>query len=58
MERAEAEAIFDAGRERVVEALLELAGQLGRLDDRIGRVEGERAATSRGRAIIRAKSNA
>jgi transposase len=47
MERAEAEAIYDAGRERVVEALLELAGQLKRLDDRMGRVEGERAATSR-----------
>jgi len=47
MERAEAEAIFEAGRERVVEALLELAGQLKRLDDRMGRVEAGRAATSR-----------
>jgi transposase len=47
MERSEAEAIYDAGRERVVEALLDLAGQLKRLDDRVGRVEGERGATSR-----------
>ena len=47
MERAEAEAIFDAGRERVVEVLLELAGQLKRLDDRLGRVEGKSVASSR-----------
>jgi hypothetical protein len=47
VERSEAEAIYDAGRERVVEVLLELSGQLRRLDDRVGRVEGERAATSR-----------
>jgi transposase len=47
MERAEAEAIYDAGRERVVEALLELAGALKGLDDRMGRVEAGRAATSR-----------
>jgi transposase len=47
VERAEAEAIFDAGRERVVEVLLDLSGQLGRLDARVGRVEGAQAATSR-----------
>lgn len=46
MERVEAEAIFDAGRERVVEALLDLAGQLKRLDDRVGRVEGKPDASS------------
>jgi transposase len=46
MERAEAEAIFDAGRERVVEVLLDLAGRLKGLDDRVGRVEGKQAASS------------
>ena len=47
MDRADAEAIYDAGRERVVEVLLDLAGQVRRLDDRIGKVEGDRAASSR-----------
>ena len=46
MERAEAEAIFDAGRERVVEVLLELAGRLGGLEDRVERVEGKPATSS------------
>lgn len=47
MERSEADAIFDAGRERVVEVLLDLAGRLRGLEDRLGRVEAARAATSR-----------
>jgi transposase len=47
VDRADAEAVYDAGRERVVEVLLDLAGQVRRLDDRVGRVEGDRAASSR-----------
>jgi len=47
VERSEAEAIFDAGRERVVEVLLDLAGRQRALEDRLGRVEAGRAATSR-----------
>jgi transposase len=46
VERAEAEQIFDAGRERCVEVLLDLAGRLGGVEDRLGRVETERAASS------------
>jgi len=47
VERSEAEAIFDAGRERVVEVLLDLAGRQRSLEDRLGRVEAGRPATSR-----------
>jgi transposase len=47
VERSEAEAIYDAGRERVVEVLVDLAGRLRALEDRLGRVETERAASSR-----------
>jgi len=47
VERSEAEAIFDAGRERVVEVLVDLAGRLRALEDRLGRVEAGRAASSR-----------
>jgi transposase len=47
VERSEAEAIFDGGRERVVEVLLDLAGRLRGLEDRLGRVEAGRAASSR-----------
>lgn len=46
MERAEAEQIFDAGRERCVEVLLDLAGRLGGFEDRLVRVEGKQAASS------------
>ena len=46
MERAEAEAIYDAGRDRVVEVLLDLAGRVGGFEDRLVRVESERAASS------------
>jgi len=47
MERAEAEAIYDAGRERVVEVLLDLVGRLGGVEDRLGRVEGKQGESSR-----------
>lgn len=47
MDRGEAEAIFDAGRERCVEVLLELAGRVRGLEDRVGRVEARRAGSSR-----------
>jgi transposase len=46
MERTEAEAIYDAGRERTVEALLDLARRLGGFENRLARVEGERPASS------------
>jgi hypothetical protein len=47
MERSEADAIFDAGRERVVEVLLDYAGRLCGLEYRLGRVEAGRVASSR-----------
>jgi transposase len=47
VERADAEAIFDAGRERCVEVLLDLAGRVTGLEDRVGRVEAKRAGSSR-----------
>lgn len=37
MERAEAEAIYDAGREAVVEVLLRMDAQIRRLDERVAR---------------------
>ncbi|MCA1701530.1 MAG: transposase, partial [Actinobacteria bacterium] len=39
MERTEAEAIYDAGRESCVKAILELAGRCKRLEERMGRLE-------------------
>ncbi|MCA1698857.1 MAG: IS66 family transposase, partial [Actinobacteria bacterium] len=47
MERAEAEAIYDAGRESCVKAILELAGRCERLEDRMGRLEEQTRASSR-----------
>jgi len=54
MDRAEAEAIYDSGRERCVEVILELAGAVARvgdrcerLEDRIGRLEEEARRDSR-----------
>ncbi len=46
MERAEAEAIFDAGRESCVEAILGLAGRCERLEDRMGRLEEQTRSSS------------
>ncbi|MCA1680679.1 MAG: IS66 family transposase [Actinobacteria bacterium] len=47
MERAEAEAIYDAGRESCVKAILELAGRCKRLEDRMGRLEEQTRSSSR-----------
>ena len=41
MDRAEAEAIYDAGREACVKVLLALANQVERLEGRVGRLEEE-----------------
>ena len=41
MDRAEAEAIYDAGREVCVEFILELAGRVERLEERLGRLEAQ-----------------
>lgn len=51
IERAEAEAIYDAGRERVVEVLFDLAGRLKGLEDRVERVEGKPAVSSRNSSL-------
>ncbi|HEY5288179.1 MAG TPA: hypothetical protein VIJ50_13855 [Solirubrobacteraceae bacterium] len=45
MDRVEAEAIYDAGREVVVEVLLRMDAQIGRLEDRVARQD-ERIARS------------
>jgi transposase len=54
VERSEAEAIYDAGRERCVEFILELAGAFerlsaanGRLEDRVRRLEEQARSSSR-----------
>lgn len=51
MERAEAEAVYDAGRERCVEFLLELSGryerEVARLAERVARLEGQSRQSSR-----------
>jgi len=47
MERAEAEAIYDSGRERCVEVILELAGAVERLEERIRRLEEQLRKDSR-----------
>ena len=47
MERAEAEAIFDAGREACVEFILDLASGVERLEDRLRRLEEQARRDSR-----------
>jgi hypothetical protein len=54
VERAEAEAIYDSGRERCVEFILELAASVERLraagellEERVGRLEAEARRDSR-----------
>jgi transposase len=47
VERAEAEAIYDAGREVVVEVLLRMDRQIGQLTARVDRLERELAKSSR-----------
>ena len=47
MERAEAEAIYDAGREVVVEVLLRMDRQIQQLTGRVERLERELAKNSR-----------
>jgi hypothetical protein len=54
MDRAEAEAIYDSGRERCVEFILELAGSVERLmaagellEERVRRLEGQARQDSR-----------
>ena len=47
MERAEAEAIYDAGREACVEFILGLAGEVGQHADRLKRLEEQARQDSR-----------
>jgi transposase len=47
VERVEAEAIYDAGREAVVEVLLRMDRQIGRLEGRVEHLERELARNSR-----------
>lgn len=47
MDRVEAEAIFESGRECCVEVILELAGSVERLTARVGRLEEESRRSSR-----------
>ena len=47
MDRAEAEAIYDSGREACVEFILELAGRVGQHEDRLGRLEEQARQDSR-----------
>jgi transposase len=47
MERAEAEAIYDAGREACVEVMLELAGRVEQHGDRLKRLEAQARQDSR-----------
>jgi transposase len=47
VERHEAEAIYDAGREAVVEVLLRMDRQIAQLTERVGRLERELAKNSR-----------
>jgi hypothetical protein len=51
VERGEAEAIFDAGRERCVEVLLEMAGRQQRFEERLGRLEEKGRSSSRNSSI-------
>jgi transposase len=47
MDRAEAEAIYDSGREACVEFILELAGRVGRHEERLWRLEEQARQDSR-----------
>lgn len=47
MERAEAEAIYDAGREVVVEVLLRMDRRIQQLEGRVEKLERELAKNSR-----------
>ena len=47
MERAEAETVYDAGRESCVEVLLALSAAVQRLEERVGRLEREAGRDSR-----------
>ncbi|MGO9247632.1 MAG: IS66 family transposase [Solirubrobacteraceae bacterium] len=47
VDRVEAEAIFDAGRERCVEVILESAARCGRLEERVARLEEQSRKDSR-----------
>ena len=47
MDRAQAEAIFDSGREVCVEFLLELAGRVAQLEERLRRLEEQARQDSR-----------
>ena len=47
MERAEAEAIYDAGRERCVQFILDLAARVQQLDERLARLEAQTRQDSR-----------
>jgi hypothetical protein len=47
MERAEAEAIFDAGREACVQFILDLAGRVQQLEERLIRLEAQGRQDSR-----------
>jgi transposase len=47
MDRAEAEAIYDSGRERCVQFMLELASRVQRLDERLARLEAQAREDSR-----------
>jgi transposase len=47
MERGEAEAIYDAGRERCVQFILDLAARVQQLDERLARLEAQTRQDSR-----------
>jgi transposase len=47
MDRAEAEAIYDAGREVCVQFLLDLAGRVQQLEERLARLEAQASQDSR-----------
>src|SRR4051794_5011241 len=47
MDRAEAEAVYDSGRERCVEFILELAASVGQHEDRLKRLEEQSRQDSR-----------
>jgi hypothetical protein len=47
MDRAEAEAVYDSGREACVQFILELAGRVERHEDRLRRLEEQAPQDSR-----------